>query len=91
MLLVLVFLLMTRQIDPWTFRWESPNERWPHGAWVLRFCPSACVSDVYLLDQCVAGPGMMRNLVGCARFDLDHDGDVDLMDYGIVQLLWRPF
>lgn len=77
------------RIDPWTFRWVEPNERWIYGAWQLRFCPTACVPSYTGLGQCVAGPEkVIRNLAGgCTRFDFDHDGDVDLMDYAIVQLL----
>jgi hypothetical protein len=41
--------------------------------------------DVGALAQCFTGPSDGRLGSGCDRVDFDHDGDVDLEDYGVFQ------
>lgn len=68
-------------------RVAQTSARAPVGAWRhLPFRPSddpiVCQATLPLIAQCLTGPGVAAPR-GCAdRFDLDHDGDVDLADWG---------
>jgi hypothetical protein len=42
-------------------------------------------ADVGALAQCFTGPSAGRLGSGCDPVDFDHDGDVDLEDYGVFQ------
>ncbi len=70
-------------VHPWI--WEE-TER---GRWSLIFCMSSCPRRVLWDSRCLTGP-IVYSEEDCSHLDLDMDGDVDLMDYGIHQLLYRP-
>ncbi len=70
--LALLFLLAL----PWVWRQEA------EGRWSLIHCLPVCTD---WRDECLSGPGVYAG-DACVRFDLDRDGDVDLMDYAIRQL-----
>lgn len=64
--------------DSWVWQETAP------GRVQLIYCLPICVR-VWQVD-CMGGPGLW--VEGCEVQDVDNDGDVDLMDFGIVQFTW---
>ena len=68
--------------------WSPTGEECPD---VLGLTPTshfATADDLEALVGCMSGP-RIRMQTDCWWYDMDHDGDVDQVDYGIVQEMMR--